>query len=112
MDGGLEAVPGGQNGGGTMIEGLTIGGGGFAEGGGGGVVAGAAAGCLNEDLEARQILRRAIVAQVGDQPALGGFVIDGAQELAEALGAWVGVVEDIANGHAWKLGKLLELASA
>ena len=112
MDGGLEAVPGGQNGGGTVIEGLTIGGGGFAEGGGGGVAAGAAAGCLYEDLEARKVFRGAIVAQVGDEPPLGGFVIDGAQELAKALGAWVGVVEDIANGHARKLGKLLKLASA
>lgn len=89
-----------------------MGGCGFAQSGGGVVAAGAAAGCLDKDLEARKVFRRAIVAQVSNEPALGGVVIDGAEELPEALGAWVGVVENVANSHARKFGKLLELASA
>ena len=103
-------MPGGEDGGGAVIEAVPIGGG-FAEGGGVcGSGAAAAVEALDEDLEAREIFKRAVVAEVGDEPALGGLVIDGAEELAEALGTWVGVVEDVADRHARELGKLFELS--
>lgn len=114
LNGGLEAVPGGEDGGGAVIEAGAVDGGAFAEGGGVCCGGGAAAAvkAMDEDLEAWEVFGRAVVAQISDEPALGGLVIDGAEELAEALGTWVGVVEDVADRHARELGKLFELPGA
>lgn len=102
-------MPGGEDGGGAVIERGAVGCGGFAQNGD--VAAGAAAGCLDEDLEAREVFGRAVVAEVGNEPALGGFVIDGAEELAEALGTWVGVSHNVRECCTGDASAVFEVAS-
>lgn len=86
-----------------------MGGGGFVETG---WAANGAVSDRYDDLKPREKFRRAVVSKVGDEPSLRGFVIDGAQELAEAFGPWVSVVENIADRHAREMGKLFELSGA
>ncbi len=78
---------------------MGVGGDGFAQGGGIGALKGG-----DGDLEPREELGRAVVAQVGGEPFAGGVVIDGVQELAEALGTGMGVFEDAVDGSTLEAG--------
>jgi hypothetical protein len=65
---------------------------------------------FDEDFDAGEPLLGAVVEEVGFEPVAGGVVIDGFEELAEAIGAWVAVFDDGADGHAWEAGAVFELA--
>ena len=104
LDGGLEAVPGFEDGGGAGVElAVSVGGDGFAHLGGIGALEGG-----NGDLEAREVIGRAVVAQVGDEPTASGVVIDGAEELAEALGTGMLITPDAVDGAAVEAGVTLD----
>ena len=64
----------------------------------------------DEDLKAWQVFGRAVVAEIGDEPAAGGGVVECADELAEALGAWVGIAHDVRNGCAGDASTHLQIA--
>ena len=104
--GGLKAVEGAL-GGGDGVDGCCIGGGGLGKAFGALDVVEA----FDEDLDAGEPGGGAVVEQVGFEPGAGGGVINGAEELAEAVGARVAVLHDRADGHARQAGTVFKLAS-
>lgn len=87
LDGSLEALPGGKDGGGAVID--------WHLAGCAGLCNGAAVDLGDEDLEAREVFGRAVVAEVGYEPAAGGGVVEGTDELTESLGTWVRIAHDV-----------------